>query len=157
MTRRDEESGRWRISTGRASSRLAAYGSRELLAVGLVLRPQLLAQAGKQRRRHMEKAIADPELRRQLTPDYRMGCKPILLSNDFYPAIAAANASLVTEKITEVTAGAVVTADGVAHPVDTIIAATGFHVTDNPMFGKITGRGGRTLASAYDQTYQPRL
>jgi cation diffusion facilitator CzcD-associated flavoprotein CzcO len=135
------------------ASRLAAYWTRELLAVGFVLRPQLLARAEKQWRRHMEKAIADPELRRQLTPDYRMGCKRILLSSDFYPAIAAGNASLVTEKITEVTADAVVTADGARHRVDTIIAATGFRVTDNPMFGKITGRGGRTLASAYDQTY----
>ena len=92
-------------------------------------------------------------LRAQLTPGYRLGCKRVLLSNDFYPALAAPNASLVTEKITEFTADAVVTADGARHPVDTIILATGFHVTDNPMFGKITGRGGRTLAAVFGQTY----
>jgi cation diffusion facilitator CzcD-associated flavoprotein CzcO len=82
-----------------------------------------------------------------------MGCKRILLSDDFYPAIAAPNASLVTEKIAQITADAVITADGARHPVDTIITATGFHVTDNPQFARITGRGGRTLASVYGQTY----
>jgi cation diffusion facilitator CzcD-associated flavoprotein CzcO len=132
---------------------VATYWTRELLAIGFLMRPQILAKAEQLWRAHLERAIADPDLRRQLTPDYRLGCKRVLLSNEFYPALAADNAGLVTEKITEFTADAVVTADGERHPVDTVIFATGFHVTDNPMFGKITGRGGRTLASVYGQTY----
>src|SRR5215468_1250361 len=74
-------------------------------------------------------------------------------SNDYYPALAKPNVSLVTEKIIEFRRDAVVTADGTEHPVDTVIFATGFHVTDNPMFGHITGSDGRTLAEAFGQTY----
>ena len=135
------------------ASRASIYWMRELLAVGFVMRPQILLRAEEMWRAHMERAITDPDLRRRLTPGYRLGCKRVLLSNEFYPALAAPNASLVTEKITEFTADAVITADGERHEVDTVIFATGFHVTDNPMFGKITGRGGRSLASAYGQTY----
>ena len=135
------------------AARAATYWARELLAVGFVMRPQLLLRAEDMWRAHMERAITDPQMRRRLTPDYRLGCKRVLLSNEFYPAMAAANASLVTDKITQFAADAIITADGVRHPVDTVILATGFQVTDNPMFGKITGRGGRTLASVYGQTY----
>ena len=135
------------------AARAATYWTRELLAIGFLMRPQILARAEDMWRAHMERTITDPEARRQLTPGYRLGCKRVLLSNEFYPALAADNASLVTEKITEFASDAIITADGVRHPVDTVIFATGFHVTDNPMFGKITGRGGRTLASVYGQTY----
>jgi cation diffusion facilitator CzcD-associated flavoprotein CzcO len=135
------------------AARAATYWTRELLAVGFVMRPQILAKAEELWRRHMEGAIADPDTRRQLTPGYRLGCKRVLLSNEFYPALAEPNVSLVTEKITEFTQDAVITADGERHPVDAVVFATGFHVTDNPMFSKVTGRGGRTLASVYGQTY----
>jgi cation diffusion facilitator CzcD-associated flavoprotein CzcO len=136
-----------------AAARVATYWMREILAIGFVKRPQILLRAESLWRRHMEKAITDPELRAQLTPGYRLGCKRILLSNDFYPAIAAANAAVVTEPITEFAADAVVTADGTRHQVDTVILATGFHVADSPMFSRVTGRGGRTLAAALGQTY----
>jgi cation diffusion facilitator CzcD-associated flavoprotein CzcO len=135
------------------AARALTYWQRELLAIGFVLRPQILARAEIIWRRHMERSITDPRMREQLTPGYRLGCKRVLPSNDFYPALAAGNVALVTEPITEITADAVVTADGTRHPADTIIWATGFHVTDNPMLGKVTGRGGRTLAAAFGQTY----
>jgi cation diffusion facilitator CzcD-associated flavoprotein CzcO len=152
VTRRERRLYRYLPVTQRAA-RAATYWMRELLAVGFLMRPQILVKAEAMWRKHMERAIADPDLRRRLTPDYRLGCKRVLLSNDFYRAIAAGNASLVTEKIVAFTPDAVVTADGARHEVDTVIAATGFHVTDNPMFTKVTGRGGRTLASVYEQTY----
>ena len=101
----------------------------------------------------MEKAITDPQTRAQLTPTYDLGCKRVLPSNDFYPALSQPNVSLVTEKVIEFKPDAVVTADGAEHAVDTVILATGFHVTDNPTFAKIAGVGGRTLAEAFGQTY----
>ena len=101
----------------------------------------------------MQSAVTDPQLRAQLTPTYDLGCKRVLPSNDYYPAIAEPNVSLVTEKIIEFRPDAVVTADGAEHPVDTVILATGFHVTDNPTFGKVTGTDGRTLADAFGTTY----
>ena len=97
--------------------------------------------------------MADPRLREQLTPAYRLGCKRVLLSDDFYPALTRPNAALVTDAITGVTGDAVVTAAGNRHEVDTIILATGFRVTDNPVHERITGRGGTTLAAAFGQMY----
>jgi cation diffusion facilitator CzcD-associated flavoprotein CzcO len=142
-----------RLPLAQRAARIATYWRREKLAIGFVLRPRLLERAEAGWRRYLAAAVPDPGLRERLTPGYRMGCKRILLSSDFYPAVTAANAAVVTEKITRVEPEAVVTADGARHPVDTIILATGFRVTDNPMFERITGRGGRTLASRYDQTY----
>jgi cation diffusion facilitator CzcD-associated flavoprotein CzcO len=139
-------------STQRAA-RLSIYWGRELLCLGFTRYPKILKRAEAVWRRHMESAISDPVMRARLTPTYDLGCKRVLPSNDFYPALAQSNVSLITEKIIEVRPDAVVTADGTEHPVDTLIFATGFHVTDNPMFGKITGSDGRTLTEAFGQTY----
>ena len=135
------------------AARLSIYWGRELLCLGFTRYPAILKRAEAVWRRHMEGAIGDPVLRAQLTPTYDLGCKRILPSNDFYPALAQPNVSLVTEKIIELRPGTVVTADGAEHPVDTLIFATGFHVIDNPMFGRITGADGRTLAQSFGQTY----
>jgi cation diffusion facilitator CzcD-associated flavoprotein CzcO len=135
------------------AARLLLYWSRELLALGFTRYPKILKRLEVVWRRHLQSAISDPALRAQLTPTYDLGCKRILPSNDFYPALAKPNVDLVTEKIIEFRPGAIVTADGTEHVVDTVILATGFHVTDNPMFDKITGAAGRTLADAFGQTY----
>ncbi|HEY2551777.1 MAG TPA: NAD(P)/FAD-dependent oxidoreductase [Streptosporangiaceae bacterium] len=135
------------------AARIATYWARELLVFGFVRNPKILKRAEAVWRRHMQGAVSDPAKREQLTPNYNLGCKRVLPSNDFYPAVAAGNVELVTEKITEITADSVLTADGRAYQVDTVILATGFHVTDNPMFGKVAGRGGRTLADAFGETY----
>jgi cation diffusion facilitator CzcD-associated flavoprotein CzcO len=142
-----------RLPVTQSVLRAADYWAREVLVVGFVLAPRILRRAEAGWRRHLEAAVADPRLREQLTPRYRLGCKRVLLSSDFYPALTRPHAALVTDAITEVTAGAVVTADGRRHEVDTIILATGFRVTDNPVHERITGRGGRTLAAAFGQTY----
>ncbi len=141
------------VPPAQRASRALIYWMREFLAIGFVKNPRILKRAEAVWRRHMEAAVTDPVMRAQLTPDYDMGCKRVLPSNDFYPAVARPNVSLVTEKIIEFRPDAVVTADGTAHPVDTVILATGFHVTDNPMFGKVLGGGGRTLADAFGETY----
>jgi cation diffusion facilitator CzcD-associated flavoprotein CzcO len=141
------------LPSAQRAARLSIYWGRELLCLGFTRYPKVLKRAEAVWRRHMERAVSDPALRAQLTPTYDLGCKRILPSNDFYPALARPNVSLVTEKIIEFRPDAVVTADGAEHPVDTVIFATGFHVTDNPMFGRITGSEGRTLAEAFGHTY----
>jgi cation diffusion facilitator CzcD-associated flavoprotein CzcO len=133
--------------------RLLIYWLREILVLGFTRYPKILKRAEVVWRKHMENSISDPVVRAQLTPTYDLGCKRVLPSNDFYPALARPNVSLVTEKVIEFVPDGVVSADGAVHAVDTVILATGFRVTDNPMFGKITGVGGRTLADAFDQTY----
>ena len=84
--------------------------------------------------------IKDPELRRKLTPGYRMGCKRILPTDEWYPALAQPNVEVVTGGVTEVRPHSVVAEDGTEREVDTIIFGTGFHVTDVPIADRVTGR-----------------
>jgi cation diffusion facilitator CzcD-associated flavoprotein CzcO len=98
---------------------------------------------------HLRRQVPDPELRERLTPDYTMGCKRILGSSTYYPALQADNAELVTEPIAEVRAGSIVTADGAEREFDTIIFGTGFEVIDMPLGRLISGRQGRLLADVW--------
>ena len=121
------------------------YWSRELVAIGL-MHPRLMTVLERTGREALARQVHDPEVRAKLTPTFRMGCKRILLSNDYLRTFNRANVSLVTEGIREITESSIVTADGVEHEVDVIIWGTGFHVTDFPVAERISGRGGRTLA-----------
>ena len=99
--------------------------------------------------RELETHIEDPELRKKLTPDYPAGCKRILLTNDWYPALARDNVDVETSRIAKVTENAVVTEDGVSHPADVIIYATGFESTDFLAPMKVTGRGNADLNAVW--------
>jgi cation diffusion facilitator CzcD-associated flavoprotein CzcO len=96
-------------------------------------------------RAHLEASIPDPALRAELTPDYPIGCKRILVSDDFYPTLLRDDVDLVTAPIERVTPDAVVTADGVAHDVDVIVLATGYRATDYLHGLEVVGRDGRRL------------
>ncbi len=100
-------------------------------------------------RRHLAKQVQDPALRDKLTPDYEIGCKRILMSNEYFPALQAPNAQLVTDAIERIVPTGVVTADGVEHPADAIVWGTGFHVTDLPYVEWVRGREGRTLGDVW--------
>jgi len=129
--------------------RLLIYLYRE--AWILVFRhPAVMARLQRLATRFLAASIADPGLREKLTPRYAMGCKRILLSNDYYPALTRPNVEVVTERIAEVRPQSIVTADGLERPVDAIVFATGFRVTDPPIAECIRGRGGRTLRDAWE-------
>jgi cation diffusion facilitator CzcD-associated flavoprotein CzcO len=132
--------------------RSSIYWSREALVLALARDPGrtriLRALAGA----HLRRQVKDPELGAKLIPTFLPGCKRLLLSNDFYPAVASPNVELVTDPIREVTETGVVTADGSERPVDTIIFGTGFRVTDNPAAERIRGADGRTLAEAWRES-----
>ena len=96
-------------------------------------------------RRHMRKQISDPELLERVTPHYTIGCKRILPSNKWYPALQQPNVELLTDGIEEVRANSIVTKDGRELDVDAIIFGTGFHVTDMPVAKYIRGRDGTSL------------
>ncbi len=121
------------------------YAARELLVVGFVKRPKLMGLVEKIARKHIEQSVPDPELRAKVTPDYTIGCKRILPSNRWYPALAEDNVELITEGVVRATATGVVDAAGVEREVDTIVFGTGFHVADMPVGSAVTGRGGKTL------------
>jgi cation diffusion facilitator CzcD-associated flavoprotein CzcO len=129
--------------------RTAVYCARECLLPGFVVDPRFAAPARRLARQNLERGISDPDLRAALTPDYEIGCKRILISNDYYPAIASEHVDLVTEAITEITPTGIVTSDGTAREVDAIVVATGFHTTDQPIAQHIKGRRGRVLADVW--------
>jgi cation diffusion facilitator CzcD-associated flavoprotein CzcO len=129
--------------------RAALYLLREFLVLGLAKRRRFLTPVAKLAKTHLQRQVRDPKLRAALTPDYTIGCKRILISNDYFPAVSAANAELVTAGVAEVRPHSIVTRDGIERPTDTIVLATGFHVTDLPIARRIRGRGGRSLAEVW--------
>jgi cation diffusion facilitator CzcD-associated flavoprotein CzcO len=134
--------------------RTGVYFGRELLVAGLVYRPKLMAVLQKVAKKHLDKHVTDPELRRRLTPGYALGCKRILPSNRWYPAITQPNVDVVTDGIDHVRPDGIVDRNGELHQVDTIVFATGFHVTDIRIAHRITGRDDRKLADEWDGSPQ---
>src|SRR5260370_1317996 len=130
--------------------RTRIYWRQELLALGFVYRPDMMESAMRLAQRHLAEQVPNPELRAKLTPYYLMGCKRILLSDDFYPALTQPNVELVTNRIREVRANSIVTEDGREHEIDAIICGTGFHVTDAQLPRYVHGRGG-----SLDESWRP--
>jgi cation diffusion facilitator CzcD-associated flavoprotein CzcO len=125
------------------------YWLLEARALGFNGHPAMLRFAERFGRWNLERAISDPDLRAKLTPSYAMGCKRVLVANDFYPALTRDNVHLVTDGIAAVGERSIVDSAGVEHEVDAIIYGTGFHVTDAYDYLNITGRDGRDLAKEW--------
>lgn len=130
--------------------RSGIYWAHEAQAVALAKRPALLKPVELLARARLRREVPDPELRRRLTPDYRVGCKRILLSNGYYAAFRQDHVRLVTSGIAEVREKSLVTRDGTVHDVDAIVLATGFQVTDSPMYRRLFGKDGRSLGEVFD-------
>jgi cation diffusion facilitator CzcD-associated flavoprotein CzcO len=129
--------------------RAGIYWPRELF--GLAFRhPWVMRPFERLALHHLRRSVPDPGLRAKLTPDYTLGCKRILISNDYLPSLTRANVELVTAGIAEVREQSIVSTDGVERVVDAIIFGTGFHVTDFPFAGRIRGRDGRALSEAWE-------
>ncbi len=103
-------------------------------------------------RQHLEAAISDPELRQKVTPDYKMGCKRVLVSDDYYPALTRPNVELVTDRIDKLSATGIITTDGKERPVDVVIYSTGFVAADIISDLHITGLNGRNLMGEWLKT-----
>jgi cation diffusion facilitator CzcD-associated flavoprotein CzcO len=135
----------------------ATYALRESLVPGFVERPRLMRFVERLARRHMRSQISDPELLAKVTPDYSIGCKRILPSNDWYPALGQPNVELVTAPIREIRESSIVAADGKEREVDAIIFGTGFHVTDMPVGRLVHGRDGRSLDEVWQGSPRAHL
>ncbi|MEZ0491835.1 flavin-containing monooxygenase [Kineococcus sp. TBRC 1896] len=98
---------------------------------------------------HLQAQVPNPGLRAALTPDYEIGCKRVLLSDDFYPALTRPDVRLVPSAVRSAAPGSVTTADGRRHALDVLVLATGFHSTVQPYAARVTGRQGQTLARAW--------
>jgi len=129
--------------------RSSIYWRLELGGAGFVGVGAVMRQAETMARRHIERSIADPDLRRLVTPDYAIGCKRILLSNDYYPALARSHVELVPSALVRMTPTGVIGADGVERDVDVVVFATGFSVTDFLAPMRIHGRDGAELGEQW--------
>ncbi|MFV9651255.1 flavin-containing monooxygenase [Pseudomonas citrulli] len=127
----------------------AFYWALEGRVLGFALHPRLMKMVQKVALRHLRKQVARPSLRKALTPDYTIGCKRVLISNDYYPALSRSNVEVVTDKILRIEADGVITADGIKHPADCLIFGTGFQATDPLPRGCIIGRDGVDLMDTW--------
>ncbi|MDX2594324.1 NAD(P)/FAD-dependent oxidoreductase [Streptomyces sp. WI03-4A] len=130
------------------------WGIRELQVQAFTKHPDELGLVEQLAKRNMARAIKDPALRAKLTPDYRIGCKRILLSSAYYPALAQPNVDVVASGLAEVRGSTLVAADGSEAEVDAIVFGTGFHVTDMPIAERVVGADGVTLAETWKNGMQ---
>ncbi len=125
------------------------YSLLEGRVLGFTFAPQVMKLVQRLAIRHIHKQIKDPELRRKVKPDYTIGCKRILMSHNYYPALAAANSTVITEGIRAVTANGIVDGNGREREVDAIIFGTGFTANDPIPRGVVFGRDGRDLLDSW--------
>ncbi len=131
------------------AARSLIYLAHELLALGFVIEPKILEMISRLVRKFLQKSIPDPELREKLTPHYAMGCKRILISNDYYPALRRDNVELVTSPIDRITETGIRTQDGQQRELDAIVLATGFEAADIVCPFPLQGRQGRELSDLW--------
>jgi cyclohexanone monooxygenase len=123
---------------------------RQLERLGVAFRhPEHMKRVQAAAELHLRRSVKDPELRRKLTPNYVLGCKRMLLSNDYYPAVTRSNVEVLATGVREIRGRSVVGQDGEIRDVDTVILGTGFHVTDPPMANQVRGTDGRSLAEVW--------
>jgi cation diffusion facilitator CzcD-associated flavoprotein CzcO len=126
----------------------ALYNGLEVFGIGF-RKPALLKQVEKLALAHLQKEIPNPELRAKLTPDYVLGCKRVLLSNNYYQAVAQPNVEVLATGVRSVRGRVLVGQDGVEREVDTVVLGTGFHVSDPPNAAHVYGKDGRSLAEVW--------
>ncbi|MET1076410.1 MAG: NAD(P)/FAD-dependent oxidoreductase [Pseudomonas sp.] len=127
------------------------YTVLESRVIGFTWAPKIMKLAQWIGTRFIAKQIQDPQLRAKVTPDYTMGCKRVLISNDYFPALCQPNVELTTSAIAEIRAHSILTRDGVEHPVDAIIFGTGFTPSDPLPRGTLFGRDGVDLLDTWPE------
>ncbi len=138
-----------RVPLTRWAFRQYIFWRQEFRVLGFLGNESIRKKAEEIALRHMARRIKDPKLRAALTPEYQLGCKRVLVSDDYYPALNRSNVELVTEGIAEVCKHSIVTRDGVERPIDVLIYGTGFRATE-PLIGcRVVGMGGVEIHDAW--------
>jgi cation diffusion facilitator CzcD-associated flavoprotein CzcO len=125
--------------------RAGVYWQMESRVIGLARRPRLNNLLEKLVLRYLRAQVKDPELRAKLTPNYRLGCKRVLLSNDYYPALQRDNVDVITDPIERITPRGVLTRSGKEREIDALILGTGFRVTEYLSSIEVRGRNNAEL------------
>jgi cation diffusion facilitator CzcD-associated flavoprotein CzcO len=135
-------------------ARQALFWGHEASATALVWDSPLSSLVARLGKAHLRRQVKDPWLRRQLTPDFTPGCKRMLVSSDYYPALQKDNCKLIDWPIATISPVGIRTSDGVEHHLDAIVFATGYdvHLTGPPY--PITGLGGRSLSDEWTRGAQ---
>ncbi|AQA01611.1 4-hydroxyacetophenone monooxygenase [Mycobacterium sp. MS1601] len=138
-----------RVPAAQRLARQALYWGHEVSATALVWDTPLTSLVARLGKLHLRATVKDPWLRRQLTPDFRPGCKRMLMSSDYYPALQKDNCKLIDWPIATMSPVGIRTSDGVEHHLDCIVFATGYdvHLTGPPF--PVRGLGGRLLADEW--------
>ena len=137
-----------RLPLAQLAMRAGIYWARESFVLQFRHR-RVRRMATKVALRQLRVQVKDPALRERLTPRYEIGCKRILPTDEWYPAVTQPNVEVIDQALAEVRPSSVVAADGAEREIDTIVFGTGFHVTDVPIAGMVRGRYGRTLAEVW--------
>lgn len=138
-------------------NRALIYAFNEMQVVGFVYSKQIMKMLEKLANMYREKKVKDPELRAKLTPNYTIGCKRILLTNNYYDAVTRSNVDVITDGIKEVGENFIVTNDGKKLEVDVIICGTGFYVANSYQFMNVSGRNGVELNKLWKTTPEAYL
>ncbi len=155
LPKKDRPTAQWRktvfdtVPGVHRAYRNVLYWTLESRAIGFNGHLNFLPLAERVVKRHLAKAVPDAELRRQLTPDYRLGCKRVLQSNTYYPTFMRDDVDLNTSGVTEIVSDGVIDGNGVKHEADVIIYGTGFHVIDAFDYLDIRGRDGADLSAQF--------
>lgn len=129
--------------------RLGNYLLREATVPAFTLRPGIMRAAELASKQLIRSQISDPELRRRVTPDYRLGCKRVLPANAYYPALQQPNVELVPHALTSFEGATAIAADGSRHELDVVIFGTGFQVSDLPVAHHVFGRDGVRMSEKW--------
>jgi cation diffusion facilitator CzcD-associated flavoprotein CzcO len=127
------------------------FWRQEFRVLGFLGNEKIRRQAEAIALRHLADGIKEPQKRAALTPNYKLGCKRVLVSDDYYPALNRPNVELITEKITGVSEHSILTQEGVERTIDVLIYGTGFRATE-PLIGcRIVGRDGVEIHDAWQK------
>ncbi len=125
------------------------YWRQEMLGLGYTINPRFMNVLSRWALEHLRRSVTDPVLRAKLTPAYQIGCKRVLISNDYLPALCRPNVEVVVDGIAEVREHSIFTHDGTERTLDGIIFGTGFRTTDLLSPVRFIGREGTALDDAW--------
>ncbi|MCG6167240.1 NAD(P)/FAD-dependent oxidoreductase [Leptospira sp. FAT2] len=129
--------------------RLAIYWMLEFRVIAFTIHPGLMRILEAFAKSYLKKQIKNPELRRKVTPNFTIGCKRVLISNEYYGALQKPNVIVNTTAIQEIRENGIVTKDGTEHPIDALILATGFQAAEAMSPFEVKGLNGNDLNDAW--------
>ncbi len=138
-----------KLPAAQAALRKALFWGHESMALSVIWNSPLTAVAERLALAHLKAQVKDAWMRRQLTPNFRIGCKRVLISNEYYPALQAPNCKLITWPIVKISPQGIRSVEGIEHQFDCIVFATGFDVCKSGTPFPVTGLGGRQLAQEW--------